>query len=237
MANKNVNPAEEGNTIDQLNDNLTAASQKVAENKKIIYIILAAVVAAGLLVAAYFYFFHIPGIEKGNDALAAAQMTKADPQKGTPATLIQNDTILAKNFAKVADNYGGYPGNLAAIQAAEHFYEIGDFKNALKYIDKFSTSEDVLSASALVFKGDCQVNLKKYDDAIKSYKSAISESDENPEIAPRAMMKIATVLEAQNKKADALAQYEQVAKDYPAYIYNGMPITSYIERTKAAMGK
>lgn len=220
------NPEENHNGIDNLNEHLTDAGRKIAENRRILYWAVGLIVAAGLLVGSYFIFFKTPQENKSFDAYNNVEINYAG-----------NDTLQAKEYAKVADKFSGDAGNLAALESAEHYYNIGDYKQAIKYLDKFSTSENVLGANALVLKGDCFVNLKKYAEAIDAYNKAIKESDDNPVIIPRCLMKMATVYLAQNKHAEALKAYEQVAENYPDFVYNNLPIASYVEREKAVLGK
>lgn len=221
------NTPEEGNTIDQLNSHLTDTGKKIEENKKVIGWVIGGVVAAGLLVAAYFYFFHVPGVDKAFNAYGSVELNQA-----------ANDTVAAEAYKKVADQYSGSDaGRLAALEAAEHYYEIGKYKEALTYLEKFKTSDDVLKANVEVLKGDCYVNLKQYDNAISAFENAVKEAAGNDQIAPRAMMKEGVVYEAQKKYDKALEVYEQIAKEYPSFMYNGVPMEAYVERARAEAGK
>lgn len=222
------NTPETGNKIDELNESLTGASRKIQDNKNMIMWVICIVIAAGLVVAAYFYFFKAPADEKAFNAYGSVEVANA----------AANDTVKAEAYKKVSDQYDGTDaGNLAALEAAEHYYDAGNYQDALKYVERFHTKDEVLRANVSILRGDCYVNLKKYDQAISEFEKAASESEGNSEIQPRALMKEATVYEAQNKAAKALEIYQRIQKDYPDFTMAGLPIDAYVERAKARTGK
>ena len=150
-----------------------------------------------------------------------------------------NDSIAATEYKKVADSYSGTDaGELAALSAAEAYYNFGKYKEAAACLEGFSTSEPVLGANALVLTGDCYVNLKQYDKALDYFKKALNKADKNPQIAPRVLLKEANVYDEQKKYDKALECYEQIKADYPQFeVGNGLGIDAYIAREKARLGK
>lgn len=226
MANKH--DVEEANAIDKLNDNLSSATEKIANNKKVIYWTLGAVVLVGVFLLSYFFIYRNPRLNKSFEAFNQVEITA-----------MGNDSIAAAEYAKVANQYGGNDaGRLAALSAAEHYYNLGKYKEALENLEKFSTSEPVLAANALVMKGDCQVNLKQYDAAIASYEKAVSKAKGNEQIVPRVLMKEANVYDAQKKYELALECYQTIKKDYPNFrLGSGAGIDAYIGREQARLGK
>lgn len=228
MADTKHTPQEEQNDVERLNERLTQTGSKIAENKNVVLWIVGGVIAAGLLVAAYFYFFHTPGVEKAFNAYGSVELTPN-----------LNDTTAAEGYKKVADQYSGSDaGYLAALEAAEHYYEIGKYKEAITYIDKFKTSDEVLEANVSILKGDCYVNLKDYAKAIDCFQTAANQGKGNSQIEPRALFKLATVYDAGKKEyAKAIEIYEQIYKEYPEFVINGLTMPAYIERDKARTGK
>ena len=91
----NENNNEPQNAIDALNENLTRAGERVANNKKIIYwcIALIAIFAAGG--AAWYWGYFQPSYKNSQKAYFEAE-SKA----------LGNDSIAAAEFAKVADKFG-----------------------------------------------------------------------------------------------------------------------------------
>ena len=115
---------------------------------------------------------------------------------------------------------------------------MGKYDEAVKYLKKFKTGDDVLMANAQILLGDCYVNLKKYDDAISAFKKACNTADDNVQIEPRALLKMANVYDAQKKYDKALDCYEEILEDYPNFtLGNGLTIEAYAERERARLGK
>lgn len=219
---------QEGTAIENLNSQLTSAGAKLADNKKIIYWAVGCILVIGVLIMAYLFLYRNPREEKSFEAFNNVEIQTQG-----------NDSIAAIEYGKVAKKYGSAGGgNLAALAAAEAYYNIGDYKEAVKYLDDFSTSDGILQANAYTLQGDCYVNLKKYTEALSYYDKAISESDNNPQIAPRVLLKKANIFDAQKKYANALECYETIAKDYPQFqLGNGVSVDAYIEREKARLNK
>ena len=139
----------------------------------------------------------------------------------------------------MADQYGSTDaGNIAALSAAESYYNIGKYQEAINYLDKFETGDEVLGANALVLEGDCYVNLKKYDQALEYYQKAIRSANNNPQIVPRVLLKEANIYDEQKKYDKALECYTTIKEQYSDFqLGNGVEIDAYIEREKARLGK
>lgn len=225
MANKHE--AEEANAIEKINDNLSSATEKIANNKKVIYWTIGGILVIAVFIVSYLYIYRNPRLNRSFEAYNQVEILAQG-----------NDSVAAAEYAKVADKFGGNDaGHIAALNAAEHYYTLGKYKEALKYLDKFSTSEPVLAANALVLKGDCQVNLKQYDQAIDSYKKAIRKADGNEQIVPRVLLKEANVYDVQKKYDLALECYQTIKNDYPKFDLGIGNIDAYIGREQGRLGK
>lgn len=224
----NNKEVEEQTAIDKLNNNLGSASEKVAENKKTIFWALGIIAVVAAVVLCYLFIYRTPKVNKAYEAYNQVEIQA----QGI-------DSIAAAEYKKVADNYSGTDaGALAALSAAESYYNLGKYKEAVAYLDKFSCSEPVLKANALVLKGDCYVNLKQYDKALESFKEALGKAAKNPQIAPRILLKEANIYDEQKKYDKALDCYNQIKNDYPQFtIGNGLDIDAYIARENARLGK
>lgn len=222
------NNQDQQNAIDSLNDNLTRATEHVANNKKIIYWCIALIVIFAAGGAAWYWGYIQPSYKNSQNALFQVE-TKANG----------NDSIAAVEYAKVADNYSGSDaGNIAALQAAETFYHQGKYEQAAKYLKEFSTKDDVMQAQADVLLGDSYVNLKKYDDALSAYDKALRIAAGNEQIAPAVLWKKANIYDAQKKYQDALNCYKQIKDGYPKFSFgNGISVDAYIAREKARIAK
>ncbi|MDE5903159.1 MAG: tetratricopeptide repeat protein [Muribaculaceae bacterium] len=219
---------QEQNAIDNINDNLTRATQHVANNKKVIYWCIALIVIFAAGGAAWYWGYLQPSYKNSQNAYFQVE-TKANG----------NDSIAAVEYAKVADKYSGSDaGNLAALQAAEAFYRQGKYEQAAKYLKSFSTKDDVMQAQADVLLGDSYVNIKKYDDALSAYDKALRLASGNQQIAPAVLWKKANIYDAQKKYQDALNCYKQIKDSYPTFSFgNGITIDAYIAREEARLAK
>lgn len=228
MATENIkNPGEE-NAVDQLNSKLTSAGERLANNKKPLLWIIGIIVLCAAFVIGYLFIYRNPRLNEAAEAYSKVEMQT-----------LGNDSVAAGEYAKVADKYGSTDGgNLAALSAAESYYNLGQYQKALDYLKKFSTKEKVLGANAQVLMGDCYVNLKKYNEAIDAFTGAVRKADGNPQIVPRVLLKEANVFNEQKNYAKSLECYETIKRDYPEFtLGNGLDIDAYIERAKARLGK
>ncbi|MDE7411052.1 MAG: tetratricopeptide repeat protein [Paramuribaculum sp.] len=238
MAKKNSNN-ETRTKIDDVHEALTGLEQKVENNKKIIVWVCTAIALIVALILIYVYLIRKPAIQKADDQLGQAfneQMFVGD----STALLLYKD--LAEN--------GSHDGaNLASLYAATILYKDGKYEEALKYLDDFSTSEKIISATSESLKGDCYVNLKQYDKALDCYEDAVDEADGNPYLTPIFLGKQANVQHELKNYAAEAKLYQQIKDDYSkeylntARYYNAganptlIPIDKYIERAKALAGE
>ena len=223
MASSNQTP-EQPDQLEAINGRLTDLGRRIETNKKAMGIAMGAILVVACLTFAWLYLYKIPTNNKAMEAYNKVELSA-----------LGNDSVSSAQYKKVADEYGSTDaGKLAALSAAQSFYNSGKYEEAAKYLNKFSSGDKVLEANSKVLLGDCYVNLKKYDDAISAFKTAVKKADGNPQIAPRALLKMAVVYDEQKKFSDALNCYETIKKEYPQFsLGNGLSIDTYIEREKA----
>lgn len=180
-----------------------------------------------VVVAAFAWFFIN---QHGSD--------KADQLAGK-ADVEVNDS-LAMELYKDAAKAGHKSGNRAKLEVAIRAYNEGNYEEALKYLNDASIDDQIVAAGALSLKGDCLVNLDRLDDAVKAYKAAIAKADENPDIVPFVLIKLANVYrEQKNYKAEYEA-YKTILDEYPAYQrmqgQQSTDLRKYMERARIAAG-
>lgn len=233
MASENRKDQEQDqNAIESLNSHLTSAGEKVAQNKKIVFWTIGVIAVVAAFVLSYLFIYRNPRLE---DSWAAYNKVMLQQVKGEI-----NDSTSAVQYQKVADNFSGTPaGAVAALAAAEAFYDQGNYDAAIKYLEKFNVSEPVLEAQSKVLLGDCYVNKgdKFYAKALEAYQAAIKTSDNNPQIVPVVLVKEANIYDAQKNYAKALECYEQIKTGYPKFNLGSMTIDGYIAREQARLGK
>ena len=208
-------------SIDELNESLSSFEQRVEQNKKkVVWYIggLIAIIAIGL---GYYYGIYRSGIDSASEMIGKADISLAQG----------NDSLALAQYQAVAPEYSNSVANRANLNAAILLYQEGKYQEALNSLNEYSLDDELIGAAAESLKGDCLVNLKKYDEAIASYDNAISVSADNALYTPLFMMKKATVLSAQKKYADAAAIYQKIKESYPKYLMAyRVNIDKYIDR-------
>ncbi len=214
-------------TLEEVNESLTSAAQRIEDNKKYINWALIAIALIAVLVGAFIYF-HNKGL---NDA-------KEEIGKADIALLQGNEDEALKLYEKVADEFSNKVGDRAHLNAAIQLYQKGEYDKAIKHLEDYDPQGTLIGPASQSLLGDCYVNLKKYDQAMSAFDKAISLSEDNELFTPAFMMKKATLLHEQKKYADEAAIYQTIKDKYIAYCQQtGLNVDKYIERANALAGK
>lgn len=206
----------------------------VLKYKKIIsYSVVAVlVVVAGAILLNNFYFKPreveaSTAIAKGQELFAQEQFEKA----------LNGDGAGYVGFLKVIDQYGCTDAaNLAKLYAGLCYAHLGKWNEAATQLESYSTSDDAMvSPAAMGALGNVYVNLKKYDEAVKTLKKAADMADSkavsgrNLSLAPQYLLQAAEILENQGKASEALEIYQNIKENYVNSPVN-RDIDKYIER-------
>ena len=215
-------------TLEEVNESLTSAAQRIEDNKKYINWALIAIAVLALLAAGYIYGIHNPNKEKAKEQIGNADIE-----------LLQGDEEKAlKDYEKVASEFSNKTGERAHLNAAILLYQKGEYEKAAKHLEDYSPKGNLIAPACKSLLGDCYVNLKKLDKALAAYDKAISMAGDNEAYAPAFMIKKAVVLHEQKKFADEAAIYQTIKDKYPMYgQQNGFNVDKYLERANALAGK
>lgn len=186
----------------------------------------ALVFAIVIVIAAFAWFFISQSGSKKADELAG----KADVEL--------NDSTALQLYKEAAEA-GHKSGNRAKLEVAMRLYRAADYEQALKYLNDADIDDKIVAAGAECLKGDCLVNLERYDEAVKAYKEAIDEADENPDIVPFALIKLANIYRAQKNYKAEYEAYKTILDEYPSYQFaqgQQTDIRKYMERARIAAG-
>lgn len=207
-------------------ETLSKTEQFLEQNYKPLLIGLAAVVVlVGLFWLAKLY------LTKRNDE-AQSQMYQAQKY-------LELDSI---NLALSGDgNYLGFldiakdykftkAGNLARYGAGICNLHLGNFQEAIDFLDKYSKNDKVIGSIAIGATGDAYVELGNADKGLTKYLEA-AEFAGNSFNTPLFLMKAAELYEMNGKYAEALKLYEQIKEEYPTST-EGSSIDKYIARAK-----
>ncbi len=221
--------AEETRTsIDNLNDTLTGLGSKVQKNLKVLSIIgiVIALIVIGVIV--YIFLVRKPAIAKQDNAIAQADREML---------MTGNDSIATAIYAKVAE--GGYAaGQRAKLMTAIDYYKEGKYAEAIKLLNDYDVKDKIIGPAALSLLGDCYVNTDKLDDAIKTFKKAADESDNNPYYTPLFLVKLAHIYHEQKNYTEEAKMYQEIVDKYPQFLQStNINVMKDLERANKLAGK
>lgn len=122
----------------------------------------------------------------------------------------------ALGFLDIIDNYGSTKsGKLARYYVGISYLHLGEYEEAIKYLDKFKTDDLLLAPLAESAKGDAYVELGDYSKAISAYKAGISKNT-NEFTSPLLQLKLGLAYEANGDKENALASFKVIKDKYPS---------------------
>ena len=217
--------------LQELESALTRTERFIEDNqKKITYVVGAVVVLVGAFLA--FNRFYLQ--PKEEEALNQMFMAENYFEKDSFNLAINGDGNYL-GFLDIIDDYGmTKSANRAKYYTGISYLHMGQYEDAIDYLKKFKTDDLLLAPVKAGAIGDAMLELGKTDDALKQYKKAYSET-ENELTTPVYKMKAASLLESMNKLDEALKLYEEIKKDYPQSA-EGTTVDRYIARVKIKKG-
>ena len=155
------------------------------------------------------------------------------------AQALNGDSTGYAGFVKIASDYSSTPaGNLANLYAGLCYANLDKWEDAVKFLDKYSPANDeMVSPAAVAALGNAYAHVKQLDKAVEALKKAAKMADSqalentNNSLSPTFLIQAATILESQNKKAEALKIYQDIKKKYVNSAV-ASEIDKYIERAQ-----
>jgi tetratricopeptide (TPR) repeat protein len=209
----------------KMSENLENANElieKIKSNKtfKLAAIAVGAVVVLVLGYVAYYNFVYLPAEEKSHTAYWRELI------------MVENDSldVALDGFESIAKQYDGKTGGeVSNYMAGRILMEKGQFEDALKYLEKVDLEDVYLGSMVIGLQGDCYVELKKFDQAVKLYEEAASRKP-NEMTTPMYLKKAALVYELELKNFEKATElYKQIELDYYEYAKSNN-IEKYIAR-------
>lgn len=224
------------NVKEQNAENISKSEAFLLKNKKtILYAVIALIVIiAGVIL--YNNFVKAPREAKASTELAKGQTMFANQQF---AQALNGDSTGYAGFVKIASDYSSTPaGNLANLYAGLCYANLDKWEDAVKFLDKYSPANDeMVSPAAVAALGNAYAHVKQLDKAVDALKKAAKMADSqaldntNNSLSPTFLIQAATILESQNKKAEALKIYQDIKKKYVNSAV-ASEIDKYIERAQ-----
>lgn len=211
---------------------LTRTEQLIEENQKLLSVIIGVAVAVVVIYLGFSKFYMQPKQKEAKE-----QMFMAEYYFQTDSfNLAINGDGNYLGFLDIIDSYGmTKSANLAKYYTGISYLKLGEFEQAITYLDKFESEDILVAPVAEGAKGDAYLELGENNKALSQYKKAYQFS-ENELTSPVYMLKAAALLETMGKNNDALAIYTELKEKFPNS-NEGRNIDKYIARAKISLEK
>jgi tetratricopeptide (TPR) repeat protein len=222
---KDENPT----TISSVEETLTKTEHYLEENYKTLLIGLGVIVIlVGLIWLGKLY------LSKRNSE-AQSQMFQAERYLEIDSLkLALNGDGNYLGFLDIAKDYKfTNSGNLAKYCAGICYLHLGNYKEAVDFLNKYTKKDKVIGSLAIGATGDAYVELGDLDKAVLKYIEA-ADYAMNAFNTPLFLMKAGEIYELKGKYPDALKLYERIETEYPEST-EGTTIEKYIARVKVLM--
>lgn len=223
---------QEDEVLVDVGQSLSNAEKYFEENKQTISIVIVALVALIGGYFAYAEFYKKPLEKEAQGAIFYAQQSLESDSLNAAL----NGTNGNMGFLDVADEYSGTKaGNLANYYAGVAYLNLGQFENAIEYLDKFSSDDPILSVIAKGAMGDAFLELNQPEEALDYYEKAVNGKDNNF-VVPIYLQKAAILAEAQSELDASKKHFTRIKKDFPQSP-EALSADKYLARLEAKMAK
>ncbi|MFA5817699.1 MAG: tetratricopeptide repeat protein [Bacteroidales bacterium] len=213
-------------TISNVEQTLTRTEHFLEENYKTLLIGLGVIVAlVGIVWLGKLY------LNKRNDE-AQSQIYQAEKYLEMDSLdLALNGDGNYLGFLDIAKDYKfTNTGNLARYSAGICYLHLGEYQQAIDFLNKYSKKDKVLGSLAIGATGDAYVELGDVDKGVAKYVEA-ADFAKNSFNTPLFLMKAGEIYELNGKYSEALKVYERIENEYPLST-EGTTIEKHIARVK-----
>ena len=225
-----IKMAEQKNQNEHLNveDALTQSEAFLIKYKNAI---IGGVVAVIIIVAGFIMYKNLYAEPREEKAQAALFKGQEYFEQDAFEQALNGDSIGYAGFLKVADDYSGTKAaNLAKAYAGICYAQLGKYEDAVKMLDSFDGSDQMVAPAILGAAGNCYAQLGQLDKAASTLLSAADKADNNT-LSPIFLLQAGEILVKQGKYDDAVNAYTKI-KDKYFQSYQAMDIDKYIEQAK-----
>ena len=220
--------AEQKNTQDPLNvdEALVTSETFFLKYKNLMLGIVVGLVVVVCAVLGYKNFISEPKAQKASEALFKGQQYFSNDNF---EAALNGDSLGYAGFLKIADEFSSTDaGNLANAYAGLCYAQLGQYEEAVKFLDKFSSDDYFVAPALMGTMGNCYAQMGQLDKAAATLLKAADKAD-SPSLSPNYLIQAGQILEKLGKNAEAVKAYQQVKSKY-ANSYQSMDIDKYIER-------
>lgn len=204
---KNIVPVEDNDPIRTVTGIWEQYGQKALIGIAVIIVIVGGYFAYRTLVSE-------PNEKKANEAIFMAETYF---RMDSVRLALDGDNVNP-GFLKVISKYGGTDAaNLAHFYAGSCYLKLGDFNNAAKQLEAFSTKEPIVAARAKALRADALSESGKKEEAAKLYKEAGTLFDKDEFNSPQYLFRAGFLYESMGKNQDAIEIYKLIKEKYPQF--------------------
>ena len=196
------------------------------ENGKLIAYIFGAFVAVCVIAFCWFKFAYQPKVEEAQGQMAYAEQNF---RAGDYEVALNGDGN-ALGFVQIIDEYGKKAGKSVYFYAGVCELQLGEWEQAIKYLQAYNGKDAILAARATACIGDAYVGLEDYKKALGYFEKAAATVDNM--YAAGYLLKAAAVAEVLGENEKALSYYKSIKENY-AESLEAYDIDKYIGRIEA----
>jgi tetratricopeptide (TPR) repeat protein len=228
MAKKNT---QQTDNLQELESALTKTERLIEENQKPITI---AVVAVVVLVIAFLGISRFYLQPRNDEAQTQMFMAENYFERDSFNLAINGDGNYLGFLDIIEDYRMTKAANLAKYYTGISYLHLGQYEEAIDYLNSFKTKDLLLGPISEGAKGDAKLEMGDTQGALRNYRKAYT-MNENELTSPLYMLKAAKVLESIESFEDALALYREIKAKYPETT-EGQEADKYIARVEIRLG-
>ena len=221
---------EQVDNLQELESALTKTEQFIEDNQKIISYVAGGII---LVVALYLGFNKFYLAPKEDKAVSQMYMAEQYFEKDSFNLAVNGDGNFP-GFLDIIDEFGiTKAANRAYYYTGVSYLHLGEYEQAIEYLNNFESDDLLLAPIAEGAKGDAYYELGDKAKALKQYKKAYALTA-NELTSPVYMMKAANLMEANGELKGALELYKEIKEEYPASV-EGTNADRYIARVQVKL--
>lgn len=206
--------------LNTLDETASRSEQWIEKNSKPLFYGLVAIVAIFLAYLSYTKFIVEPNELEASNELAFPR--KYFDEAATAGSGIDSLLRLGLEgadgnygFIDIAGQYSGTKaGNLANYYAGLSYLKMKDYENAIDYLSKFDSDDQILGPVALGAIGDAFADINQLEDAMNYYDKAAQKAD-NEFTTPLFLYKAGQAAMLAKKYSKAESFFNEIKERYP----------------------
>jgi len=204
--------------FDTLDETASKTEDWVIKNQKYIFVIVGVVAAVVLGYLGYKEYIAKPAQSEAMNDMFQAQKYFNEAvnatEKDSLYTLSLSGAEGKYGMLDIISEHGGTPAaNLANYYAGMAYLNLKDYKNAVEYLNNFSSDDEALGPLAKGGIGDAFVQLNQKEDALSYYEQAAKQRT-NEYTTPMFLFKAGAIALELGQADKALTYFNSIKNDY-----------------------